>query len=140
MSVIKKVLILCTGNTCRSPMAEGLWNHFAAGRWQAQSAGSNPAGWVHPLAIEALAEIGIDISDAASKSVASFVDQPFDLVVTVCDHAKEVCPVFPSAKETLHWPFEDPIYASGTREQQMDEFRAVRDRIKRRIETYLADH
>ncbi|MCO6459691.1 MAG: arsenate reductase ArsC [Pirellulaceae bacterium] len=133
----QRVLILCTGNSCRSQMAEGLWREMGAGQWEACSAGSRPAGYVHPLAIEAMRQRGIDIAAGRSKSVDEFQGQSFDLVVTVCDHAREACPVFPSAKQTLHWPFDDPAHATGTPEQQISEFVRVRDEIERRIAAYL---
>lgn len=134
---MKRVLILCTGNSCRSQMAEGLWNHFGAGRWEAFSAGSKPAGYVHPLAVRAVAELGIDISAGTSKSVDQFATQPFDLMVTVCDNARDACPVFHGAKETLHWPFDDPAHAEGTDEEQMACFRRVRDEIAERVRGYV---
>jgi arsenate reductase len=118
-------------------MAEALWQSLGNGEWQASSAGSKPAGYVHPLAIRAMGEVGIDISATTSKSLAPFRDQSFDLVVTVCDHAKESCPVFPGARETLHWPFDDPADAVGTDEERMATFRRVRDEIKRKIESFL---
>ena len=133
----KRVLILCTGNSCRSQMAEYLWNQIGQGAWQAESAGSNPAGYVHPLAIKAMSEIGLDLSGATSKHVDQFVEQPIDLAVTVCDSAKESCPVLPYVKETLHWPFEDPADATGSEEEQLELFRKVRDQIRERIEAYV---
>ncbi|MBX9792377.1 MAG: arsenate reductase ArsC [Pirellulales bacterium] len=133
----RRVLILCTGNSCRSQMAEGLWRQVGAGRWESYSAGSHPAGYVHPLAIDAMREAGIDISAAYSKHVDEFVGQAFDLVVTVCDNAREACPVFPGAKQTLHWPFADPAQAAGTEEQVLQVFREVREQIRRRIEMFL---
>lgn len=133
----KRVLIICTGNSCRSQMAEGLWRMVGEGQWESFSAGSQPAGYVHPLAIEAMREIGIDLSAARSKHVDEFAGQAFDLVVTVCDNARETCPIFPGAKQTLHWPFDDPAHARGTDEQQMVVFRRVRDEIKNRIRQYL---
>jgi len=134
----KRVLILCTGNSCRSQMAESLWNSLGGGQWRADSAGSKPAGYVHPLAIEAMKELGQDLSTAQSKHVDRFVDEPIDLVVTVCDSAKESCPALPSAKETVHWPFFDPADATGTDEEKIAVFRDVRDQIKARIERFLA--
>jgi len=92
---------------------------------------------VHPLAIQAMQELDIDLTANTSKSLDQFKDQPFDLVVTVCDNAKESCPVFPGAKETLHWPFDDPADAVGTDEEKMTLFRRVRDEIKEKIQTYL---
>ena len=135
----KKVLILCTGNSCRSQMAEGLWRTLGKGEWDSYSAGSKPAGYVHPLAIEAMKDIGIDLSEARSKHVDEFAGQSFDLVITVCDSAKEACPVFPGAKQMKHWPFDDPAYAEGSDEEKRAFFREVRDQIRRRIQSYLQD-
>lgn len=135
---MKRVLILCTGNSCRSQMAEGLWRELGAGQWEAVSAGSKPAGYVHPLAIQAMKEIGIDLSSGVSKSAEPFADQRFDVVVTVCDNAREACPVFPGAGVTLHWPFDDPAHAVGTEEERMAEFRRVRDEIRSAIQNYLS--
>ncbi len=134
---MKKVLILCTGNSCRSQMAEALWESLGGGAWRAESAGSKPSGYVHPLAIRAMQEIDIDISANESKSLAQFEREDFDLVVTVCDNAQEACPVFPGAKETLHWPFDDPADATGSDEEQMPVFRRVRDEIREKIAAYL---
>ena len=114
-------------------MAEALWESLGQGAWQSESAGSKPSGYVHPLAIRAMQELDIDISANQSKLLDQFRDQEFDLVVTVCDNAKESCPVFPGAKQTLHWPFDDPADATGTEEEQMVFFRRVRDEIKNRI-------
>ena len=134
---MKRVLILCTGNSCRSQMAEGLWNHLAEGLWQAESAGSQPSGYVHPLAIRVMAEWRIDISQQLSKSVDDCLDRSFDLVVTVCDGAREACPIFPQDITILHWPFEDPANASGTESERLTVFRSVRDRMRQQIEQYL---
>lgn len=134
---MKRVLILCTGNSCRSQMAEELWETLGAGEWQSESAGSKPSGYVHPLAIRAMKELDIDLSENTSKSLEQFKDEPFDLVVTVCDNAKESCPVFSGATETLHWPFDDPADATGTDDEKMLMFRRVRDEIKAKIESYL---
>ena len=133
----KRVLILCTGNSCRSQMAEALWEALGGGGWQAESAGSRPSGYVHPLAIEVMRELDSDISGHTSKSLDLFREQEFDLVVTVCDNAKESCPVFPAAVKTLHWPFDDPADATGTDEEKKTVFRRVRDEIKSQIQTYL---
>ena len=133
----KRVLILCTGNSCRSQMAEFLWNKLAGDQWVAESAGSKPAGYVHPLAIAAMKELGEDLSTAQSKHVDQFVDQPIDLAITVCDSAKESCPVLAGVKETLHWPFFDPAEAEGSEEEKLAVFREVRDQIKSKIEAYL---
>ncbi len=132
-----RVLILCTGNSCRSQMAEALWEKLGGGKWEARSAGSDPAGYVHPLAIEAMKELDVDLSHASSKSLEQYQQDPFDLVVTVCDNAKEACPVFPGATQVLHWPFDDPAHASGTDEEKMACFRRVRDEIAARIGAYL---
>ncbi|QDT92635.1 arsenate reductase ArsC [Gimesia algae] len=134
---MKRVLVLCTGNSCRSQMAEELWENLGAGEWQAESAGSNPSGYVHPLAIEAMRELDIDLSENTSKHLDQFTDQQFDLVVTVCDNAKESCPVFSGATQTLHWPFDDPADATGSDEEKMKTFRRVRDEIKTKIQNYL---
>lgn len=133
----KRVLILCTGNSCRSQMAEYLWNEISDGSWRAESAGSNPAGYVHPLAIAAMDELGQDLTGATSKHVDQFIDQPIDLSVTVCDSAKESCPVLPHVHETLHWPFEDPADATGSDEEKLEVFRSVRNQIRQRIKEYL---
>jgi len=136
----RRVLILCTGNSCRSQIAEFLWRDLAHGTWEVHSAGSHPAGYVHPLAIEVLRELGLDPAAAHSKSVAQFAHQSFDLVVTVCDHARQSCPLFPSASQTLHWPFEDPVHATGPLDQRRDTFRAIRDQIAAKISEFLASH
>jgi arsenate reductase len=129
----KRVLILCTGNSCRSQMAEGLVNHLLADEWEARSAGTRPAAGVHPLAVKAMAEVGVDISSGRPERVAGYLDEPWDLVVTVCDSAKEACPVFPRPVETLHLPFDDPADAVGTDEERMAVFRRVRDEIRERL-------
>ena len=120
-------------------MAESLWNRLGGDRWKAESAGSNPAGYVHPLAIQAMSEIGEDLSQAVSKHVDQFVSEPIELAVTVCDSAKESCPVLSGVQETLHWPFEDPADAEGSEEQQLEVFRKVRDQIRDRIEQFLSE-
>ena len=134
---MKRVLILCTGNSCRSQMAEALWASIGAGAWESFSAGSRPSGYVHPLAVRAIGEIGLDITSNRSKSVSEFEGQPFDLVVTVCGNAKNSCPVFLSGHETLHWPFDDPADATGTDDEKMVMFRRVRDEIRDKIAAYL---
>jgi arsenate reductase (thioredoxin) len=132
----KKILILCTGNSARSQMAEGLFRHEAGDRYEVFSAGTRPSS-VRPEAIAVLAEIGIDISGHRSKSVDEFVAQPLDLVITVCDNAKEACPVFPGRTLRLHWPFEDPAHVQGTEEARLAAFRKVRDQIRQRIRKFL---
>jgi arsenate reductase len=134
---MKKVLILCTGNSCRSQMAEGLWNQLGRGEWQAVSAGSKPAGYVHPLAVDVMHDVGVNLDDAASKHVDQFENEPFDLVVTVCDNARESCPVFPAAQQTLHWPFEDPAHFNGDDTERRAGFARVRDEIAAKIGGYL---
>ncbi len=127
------VLILCTGNSCRSQMAEGLINHHLGDRWEAFSAGSIPSGRVHPLAIAAMAEIGIDIRHHRSKSVDIYRNLSPDLVITVCDNAAKTCPVWLSRGETVHVPFDDPAEAVGSEAQRMVVFGAVRDQIVQAI-------
>jgi arsenate reductase len=131
------VLVLCTGNSCRSQMAEALINHELGDRWSAVSAGTEPAGYVHPLAVRALAELGIDIAEAHSKSVAEFLDADFDLVITVCDDAAENCPVWLRQGEVVHIGFPDPAKARGSLEDQMAVFRQVRDDIRQRLLGHL---
>lgn len=133
----KNALILCTGNSCRSQMAEALWRELGDGEWACESAGSNPAGYVHPLAIEVMAESGCDISQNKSKHLDSFVSRSWDIVVTVCGSAQEACPVFAGAANVEHWPFEDPADAEGTEDQKREFFREIRDQIKDRIQQYL---
>lgn len=134
---MKKALILCTGNSCRSQMAEGLWNHLGQGRWRAVSAGSKPAGFVHPLAVQVMAELDIDISQHKSQHVEQYSEEEFDVVVTVCDRARQTCPTLPGAATEHHWPFDDPAYSEGTDEERKAAFRRVRDEIKARIESFL---
>jgi arsenate reductase len=136
---MKRALVICTGNSCRSQMAEALWKDLGAGRWEVFSAGSKPAGHVHPMAVKVMAEAGVDISAHRSKHLEEFVGEPFDVVVTVCDGASESCPVFPGTQQTLHWPFRDPADAEGGEDERLAVFRAVRDEIRRRIEEYLKE-
>ncbi|MDW8343269.1 MAG: arsenate reductase ArsC [Verrucomicrobiae bacterium] len=133
----KRVLFLCTGNSCRSQMAEGWLRHVAGDRFEALSAGARPSGFVHPLAIRAMAEVGVDISRQRSKSITEFAGQPLDVVITVCDHARESCPVLPGAKQTVHWSFDDPAEATGSEEQRMAVFRRVREEIRRCVEQWV---
>ena len=135
----RKVLFLCTGNSCRSQLAEAIVNARLGERWQAVSAGTQPAGYVHPRALAALAEIGIPHS-GRSKSVDEFRGQDFDLVVTVCDSAAEECPVWLGQGLKLHHSFPDPAKAEGSDEQVMNAFRAVRDDIAREIPALLGAH
>jgi arsenate reductase len=135
-----RVLFLCTGNSARSQMAEGYLRQAAGQRYEALSAGIAPKG-LHPLAVEAMREIGVDISAQRSKDVREFLGQAMPYVVTVCDNAREHCPVFPGAYQRLHWSFEDPAAAAGTREEQLTVFRRVRDQIRSAIEReFVAPH
>lgn len=130
------VLILCTGNSCRSHMAEGILRAAAGDLVEVHSAGSKPAGYVHPKAIAALREIGIDISGHHSKHMNEFLDREIDTVVTVCGNVDQACPVFPGQVHRHHWPFDDPGHATGTEEEVMEAFRRVRDEIKEVFENY----
>jgi arsenate reductase len=127
-----KVLFLCTGNSARSQMAEGYLRHVAGDHFEPLSAGIEPKG-LNPLAVEAMREIGIDISKQHSKDVVSLLGQHVPFVVTVCDNAKERCPIFPGTWEFLHWSFEDPAAAIGTHEERLAVFRRVRDEMIRHI-------
>jgi arsenate reductase len=129
----KQVLFLCTGNSCRSQMAEGLVNHYLGDRWQAVSAGTEPAGYVHPLAIQAMTELGIDISHHRSKPVGEFRDADLDLVITVCDDAAENCPVWLGSGRKVHIGFQDPARASGSDEERLAVFCQVRDDIRQAL-------
>jgi len=129
----KRVLILCTGNSCRSQMAEAWVNHVLGDRWDAHSAGTSPAKRVHPLAVRVMAEVGIDISGRVPQSVDRAVHEPWDLVVTICDSARETCPNFPGRVEKTHVSFFDPALATGTEEERLAAFRRVRDDIRTRL-------
>ena len=131
-----RVLFLCTHNSARSQMAEGLLRHLASDRFEAMSAGTE-ATHVRPLAVRAMEEIGVDISGQESKTLERYLHKPFDHVITVCDDANEACPFFPGAANRLHWSFEDPSKAEGTEEDRLSVFRSVRDRIRERIEADL---
>jgi len=122
----QRLLILCTGNSARSQMAEGLARHLAGDRFEVFSAGTKPSK-VNPLAIKAMAEIGLDISGQRSKHLNEFINQPFDYVLTVCDDAAEACPVFPGRAQRLHWSFADPALTTGTEAERLQSFREVRD-------------
>ncbi len=138
--VVRRVLFLCTHNSSRSQMAEGLLRARGGARFAAFSAGTQP-GRIHPLAIRAMAEIGIDISEAAghsSKGLSAYAGQPFDLVITVCDSAAEECPFFPGARRQTHWSFPDPSAVTGSEEQRLAAFRQARDAIGARIDAFLA--
>jgi arsenate reductase len=136
---MKKVLFLCTGNSCRSQMAEAIVNARLGDRWQAVSAGTKPAGYVHPKALEALSEVGISHS-GHSKRAEEFRDMDFDLVVTVCDSAAEECPVWLGQGRRAHRSFPDPARAEGTEEEIIKVFREVRDEIEKEIIALLNQH
>ena len=136
---MKRVLILCTGNSCRSQMAEGWVNHELGETWEVRSAGTKPAEAVHRLAVRAMSEVGVDISTGRPELVDAYRAQPWDLVITVCDSAKESCPVFPLSVETLHLSFPDPAEAEGTNEEVMTVFRTVRDAIRDRLLPEIRD-
>ena len=132
----KKVLFLCTGNSCRSQMAEGFLRRMAGDKFEVFSAGVKPTQ-VNPLAIKVMAEIGIDISKHRSKSAMEFIGQQFDYVITVCDNAKQTCPVFPGHYEKLHWSLEDPAEAKGSEEERLVVFRRIRDEIKNNVLAFI---
>jgi arsenate reductase (thioredoxin) len=136
MTAKRRVLFLCTHNSARSQMAEGLLRSVAGERFEACSAGTE-ATRVRPLAIRAMAELGIDISGQESKTLDRYLGDQFDAVITVCDQAAEACPVFPGARKRLHWSFPDPSQAAGTEEEQLAVYRQVRDAIRQRIEQAL---
>lgn len=130
------ILILCTGNSCRSHLAEGILRAALGDLANVQSAGSKPAGYVHPLAVKAMAEIDIDISSHRSKHMNDFLSQPVHTVITVCGNADQACPVFPGQVNRHHWPFDDPAHATGTEAEQLVVFRRVRDEIRRVFGAY----
>jgi arsenate reductase len=131
-----RVLFLCTHNAARSQMAEGMLRFLSGERFDVVSAGTEP-GEVHPLAIRAMNEVGIDISAAYSKNVQAFVGQDFDYVITVCDRANESCPIFPGDPERIHWSFPDPSAVGGSDEARMAAFRRVRDELRQRLRTWI---
>ena len=132
----RRVLFLCTHNSARSQIAEGFLRSLADDRFDVASAGTE-ATRVHPLAIRAMADVGVDISRHTSKMLDALVEQPWDYVITVCDDAHEACPVFPRASNRLHWSFEDPSRASGSDDERLEVFRRVRDQILRRITDWV---
>jgi arsenate reductase (thioredoxin) len=133
---LPRVLFLCTHNPARSQMAEGLLRHLSGGRVAAHSAGTEATA-VRPLAIRAMAELGIDVSGQTSKTLERYLGEPFDAVVTVCDDADESCPVFPGARARLHWSLPDPSKAAGSEAEQLAVYRQVRDALRERIEREL---
>lgn len=132
------VLILCTGNSCRSHIAEGILRHAAGDSLEVHSAGSHPTGFVHPFAIRVMAEIGIDISHHHSKHLNEFLDRKIETVITVCGNAEQVCPLFPGEMNRHHWSFDDPAKATGPEADRLAMFRRVRDEIWRVFEAYAA--
>lgn len=133
-----RLLVLCTGNSARSQMAEGLLRHRIGEKYEVFSAGTKPTS-VRPEAIEVMREVGIDISSHRSKSVDEFVGQEFAYVITVCDNAKESCPVFPGRTQRVHWSFEDPAAVQGPTDQRLEEFRRIRDEIRNHIEKFAGE-
>jgi arsenate reductase len=134
-----RVLFLCTGNSCRSQMAEGALRELAGNRFDAASAGTSPTQ-INPMAVRVMAEIGIDVSEQRSKSVVEMMGERFDYVVTVCDHAREACPVFPGKATKLHSSFDDPASAEGSEEERLEVFRRVRDEVVSSIREFVVDH
>lgn len=132
----ESVLFICTHNSARSQMAEGLLRHLAGDRFEVESAGTEKTH-VRPLAIEAMKDLGIDITAQTSKTIASLGDRRFDWAITVCDNANEACPIFPGGTKRLHWSFDDPSAATGTDEERLAVFRRVRNEIRANIEEFL---
>jgi arsenate reductase len=132
------ILILCTGNSCRSHIGEGFLRAELGDSANVQSAGSNPTGHVHPLAIKVMAEVGVDISGHRSKHLKEFLDQPVNTVITVCGNVDQACPIFPGQVNRHHWPFIDPAKATGSGEEILNCFRSVRDEMRRVFEAYAA--
>ena len=132
------ILILCTGNSCRSHIGEGFLRAALGDLANVHSAGSNPAGYVHPLAIQVMAEAAIDISGHRSKHLSEFLERRVDTVITVCGHADQACPIFPGQLNRHHWPFYDPAKATGSKEEILDCFRKIRDEMHRVFDTYAA--
>ena len=132
------ILVLCTGNSCRSHLAEGLLREAAGDLFEIASAGSKPAGYVRPLAIEVMKEIGLDLTGHRSKPMSEFLEREVETVITVCGNADQACPIFPGQVNRHHWPFDDPAHATGTEEEIRAVFRRVRTEI-RRVFTAYAD-
>lgn len=132
------ILILCTGNSCRSHLAEGILRAAAGDLFDVASAGSKPAGYVHPLSVEVMQEIGIDIGSHRSKHLEEFLSLNVETVITVCGNADQACPMFPGQLNRHHWGFDDPAHATGSHEEQLVVFRRVRDEIRRVFEAYAA--
>jgi arsenate reductase len=135
-----RVLVICTGNSARSQMAEGLFCHLGNDQVTVQSAGSDPALRVHPLAVRVMAEIGIDIASHQTKPISDFLGQSFDYVIAVCSQAAESCPVFPGTARRLNWFYDDPARVEGNEAEQLAAFRTVRDDLASRIRSWLVEH
>ena len=133
------ILILCTGNSCRSHLAEGILRAAVGEAAEVASAGSDPAGYVHPMAVEVMKEIEIDISAHTSKHLDEFLQREVHTVITVCGNADQACPIFPGQAEKHHWPFDDPAKATGSEEEIRAVFRRVRDEIRAKFEAYAAE-
>ena len=133
------ILILCTGNSCRSHLAEGILRAAVGEAAEVASAGSDPAGYVHPMAVEVMKEIEIDISAHTSKHLDEFLQREVHTVITVCGNADQACPIFPGQAEKHHWPFDDPAKATGIEEEIRAVFRRVRDEIRAKFEAYAAE-
>lgn len=135
----KRVLILCTGNSARSQMAEGILCHIAGDKYEVESAGT-VASFVRPQAIAVMSEIGIDISGHRSKCLDEFLDQNFDYIITVCDNANQTCPFFPGNATRIHWSFDDPAEAAGTEDEILSVFRRIRDEIKQSLRDFVKEY
>jgi arsenate reductase len=136
MTEKKRILFLCSGNSARSQMAEGLMKSLGSDQWDVESGGTFPS-YVHPLAIRVMEEIGIDISQQASKSYDQFLEKEFDYIITLCDEVASSCPAFPGQGSRIHWPLEDPAKAIGPIDSRLLVFRKVRDEIKEKMEEFL---
>ena len=135
--LMTRILVLCTGNSARSQIAEGLLRQLGGKEFEVHSAGTHPAGMVHPVAIEAMKERGIDISKQRSKAMSRFVGKPFDYVITVCDDAYQECPFFPGAKHQLHWSTPDPSFVGGSQDERLDAFRLTVNSLETRVKEFL---
>jgi arsenate reductase len=133
----RRVLFLCTGNAARSQMAEGLLRARAGDHFDVFSAGTEPRATVHPLAVQAMAAVGVDISEQRPKHLQPFIGQDFDFVITVCDRARDACPTFPGDPQQIHWSFDDPAAVPGTEDERSLVFRRVRDEILHRIRFFI---
>lgn len=138
MNPLPVILVLCTGNSCRSHLAEGILRGALGENFRIESAGSKPAGYVHPLAIRVLAEVGIEIAAHRSKHLDEFLNDDIETVITVCGNADQACPLFPGQLNRHHFPFDDPAHAEGTEDEQLAVFRRVRDEIQRVFGAYAA--